>query len=101
MKLFAWVLSVIYLIVFGIPIAIGLLILLQIISIIKFFSNVRKKEKSIIVHNYLYGLITFLSNHRIPFTELEGGKIEIFYPSELTLFQIGYHFGRFAEMQHN
>jgi hypothetical protein len=60
-----------------------------------------KKEKSIIVHNYLYGLITFLSNHRIPFTELPEGKIEIFYPSELTLFQIGYHFGRYAEMQHN
>lgn len=60
-----------------------------------------KKEKSIIVHNYLHGLITFLSNHRIDFKELEGGKIEIFYPSELHLFHIGYHFGRYAEMQHN
>jgi len=60
-----------------------------------------KKEKSIIVHNYLYGLITFLNNRRIPFTELEGGKVEIFYTSELTLFHIGYHFGRYAEMQHN
>jgi 1,4-dihydroxy-2-naphthoate octaprenyltransferase len=45
MKLVAWLLSFIYLIVFGIPIAIGLLIILQIISIIKFFSNVRKKRK--------------------------------------------------------
>jgi hypothetical protein len=45
MKLVAWVLSVIYLIVFGIPIAIGLLILLQIISILKFISNVRAKRK--------------------------------------------------------
>jgi 1,4-dihydroxy-2-naphthoate octaprenyltransferase len=45
MKLVAWVLSFIYLIVFGIPIAIGLLIILQIISIIKFFSNVRAKRK--------------------------------------------------------
>jgi hypothetical protein len=44
-RLFAWVLSVIYLIVFGIPIAIGLLIILQIISIAKFISNVRKKRK--------------------------------------------------------
>jgi len=60
-----------------------------------------KKEKSIIVHNYLYGLITFLNNRRIPFTELEGGRIEIFYTSELNLFHIGYHFGRYAEMQHN
>jgi len=60
-----------------------------------------KKEKSIIVHNYLYGLMTFLINRNIPFTELEGGRIEIFYPSELTLFHIGYHFGRYAEMQHN
>jgi hypothetical protein len=60
-----------------------------------------KKEKSIIVHNYLYGLITFLNNRRIPFTELEGGRVEIFYTSELTLFHIGYHFGRYAEMQHN
>ena len=60
-----------------------------------------QKEKSIIVHNYLYGLITFLNNRRIPFTELNGGKIEIFYSSELTLFHIGYHFGRYAEMQHN
>jgi hypothetical protein len=45
--------------------------------------------------------MTFLSNRNIPFTELDGGRIEIFYPSELTLFQIGYHFGRYAEMQHN
>lgn len=60
-----------------------------------------KKEKSIIVHNYIHGLITFLSNRNIPFTELDGGRIQIFYPSELTLFQIGYHFGRYAEMQHN
>jgi 5,10-methylenetetrahydrofolate reductase len=44
-RLLAWVISVIYLIVFGIPIAIGLLIILQIISIIKFFSNVRTKRK--------------------------------------------------------
>jgi 1,4-dihydroxy-2-naphthoate octaprenyltransferase len=44
-RLLAWVLSVIYLIVLGIPIAIGLLILLQILSIIKFISNVRKKRK--------------------------------------------------------
>jgi len=44
-RLFAWVISVIYLIVFGIPIAIGLLIILQIISIAKFISNVRKKRK--------------------------------------------------------
>ena len=60
-----------------------------------------QKEKSIIVHNYLYGLITFLNNRKIPFTELDEGKIEIFYSSELTLFHIGYHFGRYAEMQHN
>jgi len=45
MKLVAWVLSFIYLIVFGIPIAIGLLIILQIISISKFISNVRAKRK--------------------------------------------------------
>jgi hypothetical protein len=45
MKLVAWLLSFIYLIVFGIPIAIGLLIILQIISIIKFLSNVRTKRK--------------------------------------------------------
>jgi hypothetical protein len=44
-RLLAWVISVIYLIVFGIPIAIGLLIILQIISISKFISNVRKKRK--------------------------------------------------------
>jgi len=44
-RLIAWMLSVIYLIVLGIPIAIGLLILLQILSIIKFISNVRKKRK--------------------------------------------------------
>jgi hypothetical protein len=44
-KVIAWVLSVIYLILIGIPIAIGLLIILQILSILKFFSNVRKKRK--------------------------------------------------------
>jgi len=44
-RLIAWMLSVIYLIVLGIPIAIGLLILLQILSIAKFISNVRKKRK--------------------------------------------------------
>jgi len=60
-----------------------------------------QKEKSIIVHNYLYGLITFLNNRRIPFTELDGGRIEIFYFSELHLFHIGYYFGRYAEMQNN
>ena len=61
----------------------------------------QEKQKSIIVHNYLYGLITFLNNRRIDFIEHEGGKIEIFYLSELNLFHIGYHFGRYAEMQHN
>jgi len=45
MRLIAWVISVLYLILFGIPIAIGLLIILQIISISKFISNVRKKRK--------------------------------------------------------
>jgi 1,4-dihydroxy-2-naphthoate octaprenyltransferase len=44
-RLFAWLISVIYLILIGIPIAIGLLIILQILSIIKFISNVRKKRK--------------------------------------------------------
>ena len=44
-RLLAWVISVIYLILIGIPIAIGLLIILQILSIIKFFSNVREKRK--------------------------------------------------------
>ena len=44
-RLFSWVISVLYLILFGIPIAIGLLIILQIISISKFISNVRKKRK--------------------------------------------------------
>ena len=44
-RLFSWVISVLYLILFGIPIAIGLLIILQIISIAKFISNVRKKRK--------------------------------------------------------
>jgi 1,4-dihydroxy-2-naphthoate octaprenyltransferase len=44
-RLFAWVLSVIYLVIIGIPTAIGLLIILQIISIAKFISNVRKKKK--------------------------------------------------------
>jgi 1,4-dihydroxy-2-naphthoate octaprenyltransferase len=44
-RLLAWVLSVIYLIVLGIPTAIGLLIILQILSIFKFISNVRKKRK--------------------------------------------------------
>ena len=44
-RLLSWVISVLYLILFGIPIAIGLLIILQIISISKFISNVRKKRK--------------------------------------------------------
>ena len=44
-RVFAWVISVLYLILIGIPIAIGLLILLQIISIAKFISNVRTKRK--------------------------------------------------------
>ena len=44
-RLLSWVISVLYLILFGIPIAIGLLIILQIISIAKFLSNVRKKRK--------------------------------------------------------
>jgi hypothetical protein len=60
-----------------------------------------KKDKSIILNNYLYGLITFLNNRDIPFRELDGGKIEIFYLSEANLFLIGYHFGRFAESQNN
>ena len=44
-KIFAWLISIIYLVLIGIPIAIGLLIILQILSILKFFSNVRKKRK--------------------------------------------------------
>lgn len=63
--------------------------------------NQEQKTKSIIISNYLYGLITFLGNRGIPFKELEGGRIQIFYPSENMLFHIGYHFGRYAEMQHN
>ena len=44
-KIFAWLISVIYLVLIGIPIAIGLLIILQILSILKFFINIRKKRK--------------------------------------------------------
>jgi hypothetical protein len=44
-RLIAWVLSIIYLIVLGIPIAIGLLIILQIISILKFISNATRIKK--------------------------------------------------------
>lgn len=59
------------------------------------------KSKSIILNNYLYGLITFLDVHDIPFKQLDSGRIEIFYLSEANLFLIGYHFGRFAEQQIN
>ena len=44
-RLLAWVISIVYLILIGIPVAICLLIILQILSILKFFSNVRKKRK--------------------------------------------------------
>ena len=44
-RLLAWIISIIYLILIGIPVAICLLIILQILSILKFFSNVRKKRK--------------------------------------------------------
>lgn len=63
--------------------------------------NQEQETKSIIISNYLYGLITFLGNRGIPFKELDGGRIQIFYPSENMLFHIGYHFGRYAEMQNN
>lgn len=63
--------------------------------------NQEEETKSIIISNYLYGLITFLGNRGIPFKELDQGRIQIFYPSENMLFHIGYHFGRYAEMQNN
>ena len=44
-RVIAWVISVIYLILIGIPTAIGLLIIVQILSIFKFISNVRTKRK--------------------------------------------------------
>jgi len=57
--------------------------------------------KSVVIHHYIQGMMTFLTNRNVPFIELDKGRIEIFYSSEEILFLIGYHFGRYAEMQHN
>lgn len=61
----------------------------------------QRELKSVIIHHYIQGMMTFLINRNVHFIEHEGGKIEIFYSSEEILFLIGYHFGRYAEMQHN
>jgi hypothetical protein len=55
--------------------------------------------KSVIIHHYIHGMMTFLTNRNVHFIELDGGRIKIFYSSEEILFLIGYHFGRYAEMQ--
>jgi hypothetical protein len=60
-----------------------------------------KELKSVIIHHYIQGMMTFLTNRNVHFIELDGGRIEIFYSSEEILFLIGYHFGRYAEMQNN
>jgi hypothetical protein len=58
-------------------------------------------EKSIIINNYINGLYEFMKIHKIKHKTLTDGKIEIFYLSEYHLFNLGYHFGRFTELQIN
>lgn len=58
-------------------------------------------QKSIIISNYIYGLINFLEIRKIKYKELENDEIEIFYNSEIDIFYIGYHFGKYVEMQIN
>lgn len=62
--------------------------------------NLLQKEKSIVIKTWDYKLERFLKIHDIKHT-VDGSQVTIFYNTDQHLFNIGFHYGRFFQLQND
>ena len=63
--------------------------------------NLLTKEKSMIMKTHDYKLERFLKIHNIKYKMITDNEIEIFFNTDYHLFNIGFHYGRFFQLQND